>query len=143
LSKSKDKKYDISINENFSYNRNTTSQNNLVNSFYSNTVQVYATIYYKKVWSISSDYGFYARQKTVQFQDNLTNHILNARLQRTFKDNQFTAYVQVRDILKQNIGIDRSYYGNTTSEVTNDRLQRYWMIGFTWDFKNKNAAPKK
>jgi len=141
LSKSKEKKYDISVGDNVEYSRNQTSQNNLVNSFYTNTLNVNATVYYKKVWSVISEYNFFARQKTVQFQDNLTNHIWNARLQRTFKDNEFTAYVLIRDILDQNIGINRSFYGNTTSEVINQRLRQYWMVGFTWDFKNNGSKP--
>ena len=137
MSKTKEKKYDISIGNDFSYNRNTTSQNNLINSFYTNTVSVNTTVYYKKVWSVTTDYNFFARQKTVQFQNNLTNHIWNAKLQRTFKENEFTAYFLIRDILKQNTGIERNFYGNTSTEVRNQRLQQYWMIGFTWDFKNK------
>ncbi len=32
-----------------------------------------------------------------------------------------------------------SYYGNQYNETRNDRLKRYWMIGFAWDFKNKAA----
>ena len=143
LSKSKDKKYDISIGNDVNLNRNTTSQNNSINQFYTNTVNVNATVYYKKVWSINTDYNFFARQKTVQFQNNLTNHILNARLQKTFKNNEYTAYILVRDIFKQNIGIERSFNSNSSTEVTNLRLQQYWMVGFTWDFKNKTAAPKK
>ena len=143
LSKSKDKKYDISIGNDVNLNRNTTSQNNSINQFYTNTVNVNATVYYKKVWSINTDYNFFARQKTVQFQNNLTNHILNARLQKTFKNNEYTAYILVRDIFKQNIGIERSFNSNSSTEVTNLRLQQYWMVGFTWDFKNKTAGPKK
>ncbi|HPH92944.1 MAG TPA: outer membrane beta-barrel family protein [Ferruginibacter sp.] len=141
LSKSKEKKYDFSVNNDITYNRNKTSQNSNINKFLMNTLNVNATVYYKKVWSLVSDYNFFARQKTIQFQDNLTNHILNAKLQRTFKDNEFTAYVLVRDILNQNIGIERNFYGNVTSEVTNQRLQRYFMVGFTWDFKNSGAKP--
>ena len=137
MSKTKEKKYDISIGNDFAYNRNTTSQNSLINSFYTNTVSVNTTVYYKKVWSVTTDYNFFARQKTVQFQNNLTNHIWNAKLQRTFKENEFTAYFLIRDILKQNTGIERNFYGNTSTEVRNQRLQQYWMIGFTWDFKNK------
>jgi len=141
MSKTKEKKYDISIGNDFAYNRNTTSQNSLINSFYTNTVNVNATVYYKKVWSVTTDYNFFARQKTVQFQNNLTNHIWNAKLQRTFKENEFTAYFLIRDILKQNTGIERNFYGNTSTEVRNQRLQQYWMIGFTWDFKNKLSKP--
>lgn len=141
INKTKDKKYDFSLGNDVSYNRNKTSQNNNINKFLMNTLNVNATVYYKKVWSLNSEYNFFAREKTIQFQDNLTNHILNARLQRTFKDNEFTAYVLVRDILNQNIGIDRNFNGNVTSEVTNQRLQRYFMVGFAWDFKNKGAKP--
>lgn len=141
LNKTKDKKYDISISDEFSFNRNVTSQNNTINKYNVNVLRTDATVYYKKTWSIRTDYSFFARQKTPQFQFNLTNHIWNARLQKTFKENEFTAYVMIRDILKQNIGIDRNYYGNITTEVTNQRLQQYWMIGFTWDFRNKGPKP--
>lgn len=139
MNKSKDKKYDISFSNDFNYNTNRTTLNPVVNNFFTNTITLNTTVYYKKVWSITSDYNFFARQKTVQFQDNLTNHIWNARLQKTFKDNEFTAYVLVRDILNQNIGIERNFSGFNTTEVTNQRLKRYFMVGFAWDFKNAGS----
>ena len=142
LSKEKEKKYDISVEHEFSYNSNITSQNNTRIHYNSNTLSVNGTIYIKKVWSIVNDYRFYSRQKTVQFNNNLNTHIWNARLQRTFKKDEFTAYFTVRDILNQNIGIERNFNSNTYSEVTNDRLKRYFLIGFTWDFKNKGAKTK-
>jgi hypothetical protein len=65
-------------------------------------------------------------------------------VQRTFRDNEFTVYFTVKDILNQNTGIERSFYSNTLTEVRNERLKRYWLLGFTWDFKNKAAkAPAK
>ncbi len=143
LSKSKDKKYDISLNNEFSYNRNTTTQNSVVKKFNTNNTSLYTTVYYKKTWSITTDYNFFIRQKTVDFQDNLTNQLWNAKLQKTFKNDEFTAYIMVRDILNQNIGINRSFYENTIVEERNDRLKRYGMIGFTWNFKNKSATAKK
>lgn len=141
MNKSKEKKYDISLSNDFNYNSNRTTLNPRVNNFFTNTLNVNTTIYYKKVWSINTEYNFFARQKTEQFTNNLTNHIWNARLQRTFKDNEFTAYVLVRDILNQNIGIDRSFSGFNTTEVTNQRLKRYFMVGFSWDFKNSGSKP--
>jgi hypothetical protein len=143
LSKSKEKKYDISLNNEFSYNRNTTSQNSTVKKFYTNNTGLYATVYYKKTWSVITDYNFFVRQKTTDFQNNLTNQLWNARLQKTFKKDEFTAYIMVRDILNQNIGIERSFYENTLTEERNDRLKRYGMIGFTWNFKNKATTGKK
>lgn len=140
VSKSKEKKYDFDIRNNISYNTNTTSQNNTKIHFITNTVNVDGTIYIKKVWSIVSDYQFDYRQKTQQISTALNTHILNARLQRTFKKDEFTAYITVRDILNQNVGIDRNFYSNTYSEVINDRLKRYFLVGFTWDFKNKSSV---
>ena len=146
LSKSKEKKYDISISNNYRYNRNQNSlaakrANASAVSFYgTNTVNTEATVYYKKVWSINTEYDFNYRQKTSAFSEDLTNHLWNAKLQRTFKKNEYTAYFQVRDILNQNIGIERNFNGVVYREERNDRLKRYWMLGFSWDFKNK--APK-
>ena len=92
---------------------------------------------------LGSDYNLYSRQKTVDFQTNLTNQLWNARLERTFKNDEFTAYILVRDILNQNIGIQRNIYENTITEEQNDRLKRYAMLGFTWNFKNKGETAKK
>jgi hypothetical protein len=140
LSKSKEKKYDISISDRFSNNRNNTAENNEVKKFNTNSINIDATVYYKKTWSIATDYEFFARQKTADFTDNLTYQIWNIRLQHTFKKDEFTAYVMARDLLNQNIGINRNFYGNTVTEERNDRLKRYGMIGFTWNFKNKAAS---
>ena len=146
VSKSKDKKYDVNVRNDYNYNRNKNSisfnagKSGNVSYFSTNTFSAEATIYYKKVWSVNSDYDFYYRQKTSEFSQDLNNHLWNAKLQRTFKKNEFTAYLQVRDLLNQNIGVDRSFNGVTYREERNDRLKRYWMLGFTWDFKNK--APK-
>ncbi len=139
ISKSKEKKYDLAIYDEINYNSNTTTQNNTKIQYYTNTLSFYGTVYYKKVWSIITDYNYYYRQKTIQSDQDLKTHIWNARLQRTFKNDEFTAYFLVRDILNQNVGIDRNFYGNTYTQQINDRLKRYFMIGFTWNFKNKNS----
>lgn len=142
LLKSFEKKYDFQVRNDFSYNSNTTSQSNTKIHYYNNTVNVSGTLYIKKVWSIISDYEFNSRQKTAQFNNSINTHLLNGKVQRTFKDNEFTVYISVRDILNQNVGVERNYRGNTYSEVINDRLKRYVLAGFTWDFKNKAPKPK-
>ena len=142
LNKAKEKKYDFSISDEFSYNANTTSQNSTKIHYVTNTLSLNATVYYKKVWSLISDFQYLSRQKTPQINTNLSQSLWGARLQRTFHSDEFTAYMAVRDILNQNIGIDRSFYSNTYTQVTNDRLKRYFMIGFEWDFKNKASKTK-
>lgn len=138
--KAKEKKYDITLRDEYNYNRNTTSQNDTKIHYSTNTFIVNGTVYFKKVWALTSDYNFFWRQKTVQSNTNLSNHFWNVRLEHTFKDNEFSVYLDVRDILNQNIGVERNFFGNTFSEVRNDRLRRFVFIGFRWDFKNKAAA---
>ena len=137
ISKSKEKKYDVSVNNEFNYSTNTTSQNNTKIQYYTNNLSFYGTLYIKKVWSINTDYSYFFRQKTIPTDKDLTTNLWNARVQRTFKNDEFTAYVSVRDILDQNIGVDRNFSGNTYSQEINDRLKRYFLIALTWNFKNK------
>lgn len=137
LNKSDDKKYDLSLSNNFSYNRNKLTQQTTILNYTTNTLSFEGTVYYKKVWSINTEYDFYARGKTQQLDKGLNSNLWNAKLQRTFAKDEFTAYVKVRDILKDDKGIDRNIYGNTLTEIRNDRLQRYWLVGFIWNFKNK------
>jgi hypothetical protein len=139
-SKSKDKKYDVSLRYNISYNYTQNSQSTLKNNYIGNRFNADVTKYFYKVWSINTTYEINSRQKTSLVTGNLSNSLWNAGLQRTFKKDEFTAYFKVRDILNQNIGIDRNIDGKNFTEVVNDRLKRYFLLGFTWNFKNK--APK-
>ncbi|MFV5684918.1 outer membrane beta-barrel protein [Flavobacterium sp. GB2R13] len=143
LYKSKEKKYEFSLSNSFSNNRNSTSLNDEIKSFNTNNLGLDIGVYFREKWKLSTDYNLYSRQKTVDFQTNLTNQLWNARLQRTFKNDEFTAYIMVRDILNQNIGINRYVHENVIGEERNDRLKRYAMIGFTWNFKNKGERAKK
>ncbi|MEO8769003.1 MAG: outer membrane beta-barrel family protein [Ferruginibacter sp.] len=142
LNKSKDKKYEITLGNELNYNSNKTSQNDIKDHYITNTASLDVTIYMHKVWSIGSDYQYYYRQKTAQSGDALNNSLWNAKAQRTFKSNEFTLYVKVRDILNQNRGIDRSFDGTRFTETRNERLKRYFLVGFAWDFKNKAQKAK-
>ncbi|MBK8928432.1 MAG: TonB-dependent receptor [Chitinophagaceae bacterium] len=143
LQKSKENKYEFSLGNNYSMSSNTNSQRNTKNKFSSYTLDFNGTIYYKREWSIQSDYNFYYRGKVTESGGALNNNMWNAKLQRTLKNKEFTIYLQVRDILNQNIGFDRNFNGNNYYEERNDRLKRYFMIGFRWDFKNKGPKPKE
>lgn len=142
LSKFKEKRYEFNLNNYLSNNRSSTSQNDEIKSFNTNNLSLDIGVYFREKWKLSTDYNLYTRQKTVDFQTNLSNQLWNARLQRTFKNDEFTAYILVRDILNQNIGIRRYVYDNVIGEEQNDRLKRYAMVGFTWNFKNKSETTK-
>ncbi len=138
ISKSKEKKYSVSLQNDWGYNMNRSTIYNKKVDYSTNSLNFNGTLYIKKVWNISNDIEYNYRQKTDEFSNNVNNTLWNARLERTFRNDEFTAFVLVRDLLNQNIGIDRSFYGNTLTEIRNTRLQRYWMLGFRWDFKNKS-----
>lgn len=141
LNKSKEKKYDVSFNVGANYNGQKSTLGNVKTNFFTNSIDLSATIYYKKVWSVITNYDFNGQQKTERLPA-INISIWNAKLQRTFKKDEFTAYFTVRDILNQNRGIDRNFGFNTFIETRNERLQRYLILGFTWNFKNKGAATK-
>ena len=143
LNKTKDKKYEISLGNNLAYFRNKTNQRSNSSSYIVNTINFNGTIYYKKIWSMVTSYQYYYRQKVNEYSRDLNTHLLNSTLQKTFKANEYTLYFTVRDILNQNIGIDRNFYGNNYTEQRNDRLKRYFLLGLKWDFKNKSTSATK
>jgi hypothetical protein len=135
--KSKSNKYDFTVNNNFDIIYNTNAQSKTTNTFTNNLLSFDGKIYYKKVWSLKSQYSFFARGNIMNQTNNLNAHILNAQIEKTFKNNEFTLSFKINDVLNQNLGIDRSYNGNIFTEDNNQRLKRYFMVGFAWDFKNK------
>lgn len=138
LSKSKANKYDFSLSENFNLNYNKNAQSASINRFTTNSVNASALIYYKKVWSIGTEYEFFVTGKINETIDPVNFHIVDVKIQRTLFQNELTIYARVKDLLNQNTGVDRSYLGNTFSEDRNQRLRRYFMLGVSWDFKNGN-----
>lgn len=142
LGKSKDKKYELNLSNDFGYNTNTSTATNRSVNYNTNTLGFSGSVYIKKVWKIGSSYEFNYRQKTSDFAEDVSNHLWNARLERTFKKDEFTVFASINDILNQDLGVDRSLYGNTLSEERNDRLKRYFMVGLRWDFRNKTAVKK-
>ncbi len=143
LNKSKEKKYDISLNNQFAETFSNNGLNNEKINYFVNSLQADVTVYYKKVWSLQTNYQFTARQKTAQSNNNLNYNLLNATAKRTFSNDKFTLYLTVRDILNQNKGVEQYVSGNFYSETLNDRLKRYFLLGFRWDFKNKTAVASK
>ena len=145
LTKSKEKKYIIVLQNNVGYSLNSTvtsSQNKIKTDFITNRLNGEVTLYMQKVWQFVTSLENRYQGKTIESNNSLQTNILNARLQRTFKNDEFTIYISGNDILNQNQGISRSFYGGNYSEVINDRLKRYFLLGFRWDFKNKSAKAK-
>ena len=142
VSKSKDKKYDLSLESDFGYTSDKASQSNTSIHYNANTLRADATVYYQKVWSLNGHYELYTRQKTAQ-SPAFNNGLLNARLQRTFSKDEYTVYFTVHDLLNQNNSVERNFFNSVYTETRNERLKRYFMVGFAWNFKNKAPVAAK
>lgn len=141
LTKNKEKKYDFSIGQRVSFNRGTTTLNSTINSILNYVATANSEVYITKTFSVNMNYEGYFRPATNLMKTALNNHMLNGGIKKTFKEKEFTIYANVRDILNQNLNIQRYFNTNQYTVVTDQRLKRYYLIGFRWDFKNK--APKK
>jgi hypothetical protein len=137
LNKSKTEKYDLSLSNNLNLNFNKNAQSIGTNRFTTNTINASATIYYKKTWSLGTEYEFFAAGKINESLDPVSFHIVDLKLQRTFFKNEITIYTKIKDLFNENTGVDRSYFGNTFTEDRNQRLRRFFMLGVSWDFKNR------
>lgn len=140
LTHSKQKKYEFSIDGSWNYSINKVLPTSTVNKFFNWSISSNAEVFITKTFSISAEYNGSFQPANSNIREARNVHLVNGGLKKTFKDNQFTLYLKVRDILDQNTGINRYSYSNVYQEETQQRLRRYGLIGFRWDFKNK--APK-
>jgi Outer membrane protein beta-barrel family len=141
MSKTKTDKYDISWRNQWNLNSNSNSiQNNTIH-YLSYTSNIEGNYKLKK-FTLGSDVEFNIRQKTNQFDKNTNNTVWNAFLSKDLHDNMFTIKFSVNDILNQNNGFSRVATSNYFNQTIRERLQRYWLLTFTWNF-SKNGKPSK
>ena len=142
LDKSKEKKYDLSLRNTVSYNTNKYGPTNNSTNFYTLALEQNAKIFVTKTFSLNIENEYNFRQNAVKTNPNQSFNIMNATLEKTFKKDVFTLYLKGRDLFNQNTGIQQYTSGNGYYETINTRLQRYFLLGVRWDFKNKGAVKK-
>lgn len=140
FNKSKEKKYDFYIGNGINYSINKILPSTKANKIFNWELSANAEVYLTKSFIIGMDYQGNFQPANATLKQGLNVNLLNGSIKKTFKDNQFTIYLNVRDILNQNNGVSRYFGGNTYQEEIQQRLRRYALLGFRWDFKNK--APK-
>ncbi len=137
---SNEKKMNIELSANISYNTSVSSINEAIKTkywVYSYNAETYFALPYK--FELSSDANFNFRQKTNVFDQNRNTIIWNASLgKRLFKET-CTLKFSINDILNQNIGFRRDIQSNFITENTYTTLKRFWLISFTWNFSKNNA----
>ncbi len=138
------KDLDFSIGSNSSYTSVVNTLNKASNnSYYNQTSTFKFNIIFKKHWVFNTD-------MTHQYYKGLSNGydqsflLWNAAIGYKFlKDNMGEFRLRVFDILKQNTSISRTITETYTQDVHTSLLQRYFMLTFTYNFRQfKKPAGK-
>jgi hypothetical protein len=140
FNKSKEKKYNINYWANFNYNISKSSINpELKTKYWTQEHNINLTVYFLKKFELSNEVQGYLKQKTALLTGN--NVILwNAYIGRKFlKNDKGLLKFYVYDLLNQNRGYDREINTNVITEKNYNKLSRYFMLSFVWNF-TKTAA---
>lgn len=139
----KEKKVEFNFGLGRTYNTSRSSINSsLTNNYWTSDLRGGFTLYFKKKTLLSSNTEVSLRQKTPLFTENRNVVLLNASLsQKVFKDESGLLKFEVRDLLNQNLGLNRNITSNLISERSYLTLRRFWLLSFTWNFSKNGKAP--
>jgi hypothetical protein len=145
LSKYVKDKFDFYVNAGPQYNVNKSSQqltdDNNGGGFYTRGGM---NIFLPAKFRISSDVNYTYTAATGTFGTDLKRTLLNASISKSFfKANNLKATLSGNDLLNQNVGFNRSAYGNSVSQNTYITIQRYFMFAITWDFSQMGGPAAK
>ena len=143
LSHYKEEKYDVSMNAEFNYNRSLSNVNPDVNDFWGQQHNIRFNWFITKKFNAGTEANFYLREKTDAFTGDNNFTVWDAYLAyKIFKKRNGIFRLEVKDILKQRRGFDRSFNNNVLFERQYNMLGRYAMLSFTWNF-TKNPGEMK
>lgn len=139
--KSKLQKYSFYLEGNGGFTNNTSSlQPTSKNSYFFYTLTPSLDIYFLKKFQFHTDVSYLWQQKTQTFSDNFMRTICNAWIGRNFfSKDQLTVKISCNDILNENNGYARTATNTFFSENRYTTIQRYFMIGATWNFTKFNS----
>jgi hypothetical protein len=138
-------KYDFYVSAGPSYSISKSSlQQQVNNNGRGFSARGNMNIYLPAKFKISSDVNYTYSAPTGTFNTDLKRTLLNASISKSFfKANTLRATLSGNDLLNQNVGFNRSAYGNTVSQNTYTTIQRYFMFAITWDFSQMGGPTAK
>ena len=84
------------------------------------------------------------RAKTQSFDTNFHRFIWNASISKKFlKSDGLKLSLTANDLLNQNVGFNRSAYGNVITQSNYTTIKRYFMGSISWDFNKMGGTSKK
>jgi hypothetical protein len=144
LGKSKEKKFEISLNSNVIYTVSRSSINTSATTHYF-TYQFSPSmdIFFPLHFQLHGEGDINLRQKTPIFTTNNNVVLVNGWVGKKFlKNNALLFKAAVNDLLNQNNGFNRTVNSNFISQNTYSTIKRYFMFSVVWNFtKAGTPAP--
>jgi hypothetical protein len=140
--KSKEKKYDFTMDVTFAYTLSKSSINpGVVTHYWTYSFSPGGNLYLPLKFQLHADGEINLRQKTSVFDNNNNVVKLDVWLGKKFlKHDNLLIKVAVNDLLNQNIGFNRTVNSNFISQNTYSTIKRFGMISVVWNF-NKQGTP--
>ncbi len=140
----KDEKFEINIDQDFTYNDNSSTISTQATSYWQYTPSLNVEIELPWNMEIGTDINWNIRQRTEVFDQNNNVLLWNGYLSKYFLENEqlelkFTAY----DILNQNLGFNRFTGGNAITENNYNTIRRYFMLSLEWNFRKMGGKDKE
>jgi outer membrane receptor protein involved in Fe transport len=134
--KSKEKKYEFSLNGNLSY---TTSQSSvdptLTTHYFTYTIEPGMDIFLPLKFQIHGDANLNIRQKTPVFTTNNDVFLVNGWIgKKLLKNDQLLIKAAVNDLLNQNNGFNRNVSSSFITQNTYSTIKRYFLFSVVWNF---------
>lgn len=143
--KSKEKKYDFYGNVGPTYTTNQSSiQKEINDNSWGVTGNGGFSVQLPAKFEIVASTEYQYRAKSQSFDTSFSRVNLAARINKKFlKSDALKLSIFGNDLLNQNVGFNRSAYGNTISQNTYTTIRRYFMASLIWDFSKMGGPTTK
>jgi hypothetical protein len=145
LSKSMEKKYEISLRPSATYTQSRSSINTGVSTdYWTYNISPAVDLFLPLKFQVHTEGDISLRQKTPVFTTNNNVTLLNAWIGKKFlKNDALLLKASGNDLLNQNIGFNRTVNSNFITQNTYSTIKRYFMLSIVWSFTKAGApAPK-
>lgn len=140
----KDEKFSISYQPSATFNDNKATISTNTSSYWSSNQNLEAEVQLPLKFEVGFDANWMIRQKTEIFTGNNNVFLLNAYISKKFlKNGQLELKAYAYDILNQNIGFQRTAFGNTITQSNYNTITRYGMLSLIWNFTKMGATGDK
>ncbi len=141
FNKDKERKFNIRLSPNVTYNQNTSSINTNNTDYWSFESDLEASFQLPWKMEIGTDVQWYVRQHVAEFDRNNDVFRWNAYVSKKFlKVDQLELRASAFDILNQNIGFQRYGNSNSITQQNYNTIRRYGMLSLIWNFTRSPAT---